>query len=235
MNMNLSMKKHFSLLLLIAMITPLFAMAASNNEDSVKYGNFVRNDQTIYYGLFHNISVTVDTSNGLDVPIISIANNGTSEFLFNPRSIRASVYHVSNLPKEFAHYINNFILDRAGLSQLDKDSLIIYNYNEYTKKRSRSTYWADMLSDAIIGLAYSDGSDASKLLQYKAQEDMEDAKVQENKRIEEGYWRSNTIFPGTSHQGFIAIKKFKGDNLVLDIPVDGTVFHFEILPEKYKK
>ena len=53
------------------------------------------------------------------------------------------------------------------------------------------------------------------------------------KRIDEGYWKANTIFDGSEHQGFIAIKPVKTTYLILDIPVDGEMFHFVVDSKKY--
>ena len=48
----------------------------------------------------------------------------------------------------------------------------------------------------------------------------------EMQRIDEGYWRANTIFDMSEHSGFIALKKRKADHIVLEIPVDGEVYTF---------
>lgn len=85
----------------------------------------------------------------------------------------------------------------------------------------------------ITDIVNSDCDPDNKVVRY-----LQDRKQQEDnaaamKRVDEGYWRSNTIFPQTSHKGFIAIKKFKADNLIIDIPINGFVCHFEVLPKKY--
>ena len=55
-----------------------------------------------------------------------------------------------------------------------------------------------------------------------------DERQQEFKRISEGYWRANTIFDLSEHEGFIAIKPVKSSYLILDIPIENETFHFVI-------
>ena len=50
----------------------------------------------------------------------------------------------------------------------------------------------------------------------------------ELQRINEGYWRANTIFDMTEHCGFIGLKRRKADHIVLEIPVNGDVYTFLI-------
>jgi len=46
--------------------------------------------------------------------------------------------------------------------------------------------------------------------------------------ISEGYLKINTLFPNTRLVGFVNIKKEDADHIILNIPVNGKVYHFEL-------
>ena len=46
--------------------------------------------------------------------------------------------------------------------------------------------------------------------------------------ISEGYLKMNTVFPNTRIVGFVNIKKEDADHIILNVPVNGKVYHFEL-------
>lgn len=211
---------------------PAVMQAARPASDSVRYGTYVRNDATVYYGVWRGIRVTVDVSRGLAEPVISIANNDSSEFLFDPAGIVARSRYVADAPREIRRKIGVYPFVRADLPNLPTETHEVYTYREYQRRYGRSSFWEDVLTSVITSLPYGGDATADELIAYREREKQQESKVARAKYIDENYWRRNTIFPATAHVGFVSLRKMKADNLVLDIPVAGRVFHFEIIPSK---
>lgn len=220
-------------LALFILLVPSTAHAAKPDAEVPVYGSYIRNDVTIYYCKHRGVTVTVDITNGLDIPEISIVNEGESEFLFDPLKIVASNYMVKGAYRDVRHKIGQFPFQKEDLERLARDTMEVYPYKKYAGRVNRTMFWGDMLGGLSTAMLYLDGEGFGKLIQYLEDRRRQDENAAALKRVDEGYWRSNTIFPHSSHKGFVAIKGPKGDNLILDIPVNGIVCHFEILPEKY--
>lgn len=219
--------------ILLLTFLPAAAHAAPADPDSAVYGTYIRNDMPIYYCRHRGVTVTLDVTKGLDTPEISIVNEGEDEFLFDPLQIVVSNYMVKGAERIVRYKIGRFPFGKQDLAGLARDTLQIYPYNAYTRQVGRSSFWGDMLGGIVTDMAYSGNDNGDRVVRYLEDRRRRDENAAEIKRIDEGYWRSNTIFPHTSHKGFVAIKRFRGDNLVIDIPVNGFVCHFEVLPKKY--
>ena len=100
-------------------------------------------------------------------------------------------------------------------------------------------WWGSFLGEVLIAgvesLTTQDNHDRywNDARREKRIDEDEAERRQELKRISEGYWRANTIFDGSEHEGFIGIKKVKTKYIILDIPVDGENFHFLIDNNKH--
>jgi len=139
-----------------------------------------------------------------------------------------------------ARYRVERFLVKGDTLKFEKDQLVLYTPEKYMKKASRTIWWANMLTETIVGGIENLGPQDNNT-QYWNEVNRErrigntsDLREQELARISEGYWRANTIFDQSEHEGFIAIKPIKTKYLILDIPVDGENFHFVIDNNKYK-
>lgn len=215
-------------------LTPSLGFSQEAQSDSLVYGTFIRNDATVYYCNHSGVTVTVDVTGGLDQPEIAISNATDVPFDFDPLQTTVSVYRVSTPSKKYRHQIGVFRLRKDDLKDLQRDTLTVLPYSQYVKKTRRSQFWADMFSSMIVGATYANDQQTSDIIGYAENERQDREREQVMKRIDEDYWRTNTILPHTSHKGFIAIQKLKADHLILDIPVNGAVCHFEILPNKVR-
>ena len=120
-------------------------------------------------------------------------------------------------------------------SPLVKDSLRVYTFEKYANKQSNAIFWGNVLAQTLVATVDAVVQPNTPEARYWArahQEEMaangEAARAYELQRINEGYWRANTIFDMTEHSGFIGIKRRKADHIVLEIPVDGEVYSFLI-------
>ncbi len=235
------MKNKFSAFrerLLLTLLLDLWAMTGTaqfHPTDSMVYGTYIKNDVTVYYCSHQGVIVSVDVTGGLHVPEIAIFNESDSAFDFDPQKTKVSVYRMPTSASRFRHQVGVFRLRRAELKDMPIDTLSIYPYDTYLRHFKRRAFWSDILDNLLVTTTYSGDEGSQDVIGYMEQEKNDQRHLEDMKRIDEGYWRTNTILPHTSHMGFIAIKKMRADHLILDIPVNGIVCHFEILPKKYQQ
>ena len=102
------------------------------------------------------------------------------------------------------------------------------------RKATSAYWWGNILTETIvagveaIGPQDADTRYFNEINREKRIDETSYNNKQELKRIEEGYWRANTIFDHSEHNGFIAVKPVKTSYLILDIPVDGETYRFVI-------
>ena len=224
------MKKLISSLLLA------FVCATAMAEpDTKEYKTYVKNDHYVFYCSHNGVHVIVDpTVGGIFEPHISIINNSGHEFVFEPKKIKAYAYAIpGNTYKDTRYRVERFF-ERGDTLGFEKDELQIYTPDKYSKKRSNSIWWGSFVSELVAAGLESIGPDDPRheywndVRRERRIEDAEDARQLEKARISEGYWRANTIFDRSEHEGFIGIKKVKTKYIILDIPVDGENYHFVI-------
>ena len=225
----------------------LFLMATMGHlnlmaeTDAKEYKTYVKNNYKVFYCTHEGVSVVVDpTEDGLFEPHISIINNSGHEIMFEPKDIRAYAYAIPGNTAKSTRYRVGTFLDRGGdASRLETDSLKIYTPKQYRKKQSRTNWWAMVLTEVVVGsveqLGPQDDVTRMENALYRRDRNNEFVKMQQEdkRRVDEGYWKANTIFDGSEHQGFIAVKPVKTEYLILDIPVDGEIFHFVVDSKKY--
>lgn len=226
------MKKIISLCLLIACCC-LDVMAS---QETKEYKTYVKDNHHVYYCSYQGMNVVVDpTPGGLFEPHITIINDSGHDFVFEPDKIRAYAYAVpNNTYKETRYRVERFLEQGGDASLLEQDSLSIYTPEKYKKKTSSTYWWSSLLTETIVAGIEAVGSqdaDTRNLYDVNRERRIDEANYdhqKELKRIEEGYWRTNTIFDHSEHNGFIAIKPVKSSYLILDIPVDGETYRFVI-------
>ena len=192
--------------------------------DAKEYKTYVKNNYKVFYCTHEGVSVVVDpTEGGLFEPHISIINKSGHEIMFEPKDIRAYAYAIPG----------------NTVKSTETDSLKIYTPKQYRKKQSSASWWAMVLTEVVVAgveqLGPQDDVTRMENALYRRDRNNEFVKAHDEalKRIDEGYWKANTIFDGSEHQGFIAIKPVKTTYLILDIPVDGEMFHFVVDSKKY--
>jgi len=231
------MKKLLSLCLLMSFCV-LNVMA---EKDQKEYKTFVKNDYHVFYCSYQGICVIVDpTAGGLFEPQITIINNSGREFVFEPKKIKAFAYAAPhNTYKETRYRVDQYLEHGGDTSKLLQDSLAIYSPEKYMKKTNNTHWWGNLLGETIVAGIEALGpqdADARFLNQIRREDRIEEAdheRQQELKRISEGYWRANTIFNRSEHNGFIAIKPVNSSYLILDIPIENEIFHFVIDNKKH--
>lgn len=225
------------------LVTLLFAAisVSTMGQDTKEYKTYVKNDRLVHYCNHNGITIVVDvTYNGLFEPHISIINDTGHEILFEPKKIKAYCYGIKNYPFDGGrnHLTPYFdkgmsLSDLEGKTTLVKDSLSIYSFEKYGRKKSNAIFWGNVLASAIVATADAIAEPNTPEGRYWTRAHQEEIVAEgevkrrfELARINEGYWRANTIFDMTEHNGFIGLKKRKTDHIVLEIPVDGEVFTF---------
>lgn len=226
------MKKVFQLLLFMSLIS----MNTFGSDDLKEYKTYVKNDRLVHYCNYNGITVVVDvTEGGLFEPSITIINDTGHEILFEPQKIKAYCYAIKNHGKETRNMLARYFDLGLDKSPLVKDSVVVYTYEKYFRKQKNNIWWGNMLASVIVGGIDATIEPNTPEGRYWArahqEEVLENGAVQrryELQRINDGYWRANTIFDMTEHNGFIGLKKRKSDHIVLEIPVDGEVYTFLI-------
>lgn len=219
-------------------LTLLFVVSSINamGQDTKDYRTYVKNDRLVHYCNYRGITVVVDvTGSGLFEPHISIINDTGHEILFEPKKIRAYCYAIKNQGKETRNLLTRYFDQNVDKSPLVKDSLKVYTYEKYYRKESNAIFWGNVLASAIVAIADAVAEPNTPESRYVARAHQEEIMVEgeirrryELRRINEGYWRANTIFDMSEHSGFIGLKKRKTDHIVLEIPIDGEVYTFLI-------
>lgn len=225
------MRKIFTLLLLTTA-----CVLSTTAQDAKEYKTYVKNDRLVHYCNHEGITVIVDvTESGLFEPHISIINDTGHEFLFEPKKIKAYCYALKNQGSETRNRLARYFDLNLDKSPLEKDSLRVYTYEKYSRKQSNAIFWGNLLAQAIVGAVDAVAEPNTPEGRYWArahQEEMatagEASRRFELQRINESYWRANTIFDMTEHCGFIGLKRRKADHIVLEIPVNGDVYTFLI-------
>lgn len=205
-------------------------------QDAKEYKSFVKNDYRVFYCSHQGICVIVDpTAGGLFEPHITIINNSGREFVFEPKQIKAFAYAAPNNNNKGTRYRVERYIERGGdVSKLEQDQLDIFSPEKYMRKSDNAQWWGNLFAESIVaGVEAIGPQDAqTRYFNQARREDRmaeaNDERQQEFKRISEGYWRANTIFDHSEHEGFIAIKPVKSSYLILDIPIENETFHFVI-------
>lgn len=226
---------------LVAICLNIIAVSA-HAADGERVKTYVENGKLVYYCTIDSITVVVNPNlRGLFEPVISIINESGEEVLFNPEDIKAYTYvfpYIAEAPERYQ--LDDFFLNGGDTSELGKESLKIYPYKKYRKLSARNMWWGNLVTGmanaavegAIAGLINTPQarfytslhvSEFDSENRYRRQEEL--------KRIDQGYWQANTLFPESENYGFVSIKSVKSDHLLLDIPVGNNVYQFFICPE----
>lgn len=211
-------------------------IGAMAEQDTKEYKTYVKNDHHVFYCSHNGILVVVDpTIGGLFEPHITIINDSGHEFLFEPKKIKVSAYAIPGNTYKGTRYRTERFLSKGDTLCFEKDELQVYTPEKYTKKRVNSIWWSDFLGEVLVAGVETLASTGDKRTEYwndvrrdRRNQEAEAERVAERERISEGYWKANTIFDCSEHEGFIAIKPIKSQYIILDIPVDGENFHFLI-------
>ena len=163
--------------------------------------------------------------------------------------------HINNLSSQNVTFdpdeVNASLIDKKG----DSISLQVYTNEEFQKKVKRTQNWAMALYGLSAGLnAGSAGYSTSYSTTYSpngyAYTTMTthynpnaayQANIAANAQIstlgkmmaderaikEQGYLKKTTIHPNEGIVGYMNIKRKKGQNLIVNIPLDGCVYSFE--------
>lgn len=231
------MKKIISLCLLMA----YGCISVMAGQDAKEYKTYVKDNHRVYYCTSQGISIVVDPSpRGLFEPHITIINDSGHDFVFEPKEIRAYAYAApGNTYKETRYRVERFLEKGGDASLLEQDPLDIYTPEKYMRKTNSAFWWGNILTETIVAGVEAIGpqdADTRYLNEISREKRIDEASYdnkQELKRIEEGYWRANTIFDHSEHNGFIAVKPVKSSYLILDIPVDGETYRFVINDWQY--
>lgn len=226
---------------LVAFCLSIIALSA-NAADDVRVKTYVENGKLVYYCTMDSITVVVNPNiRGLFEPVISIINENDEEVIFRPENIKAYTYefpYIAETPERYQ--LGDFFLTGGDTSELEKKSLQIYPYKKYRKISARNMWWGNLVTGmanaavegAVAGLINTPQAHFYTSLhvsEFDAEKRYErQAKL---KRIDQGYWQANTLFPDSESYGFISVKSVKSDHLLLDIPIGDNVFQFFIFQE----
>ena len=221
--------------LISSLLMAFVCVGAMAEQDTKEYKTFVKNDHHVFYCTHNGIHVVVDpTEGGIFEPNITVINESGHDFVFEPKKIKAYAYAIPGINSKSARYRTERFLAKGDTLGFDKDELVVYTPEKYSKKRTKTMWWSDFIGELVVAGVESIGT-TDKRTEYwndvrrdRRIQDAEDARQLEKARISEGYWRANTIFNYSEHEGFIAIKSVHTQYLILDIPVDGENFHFLI-------
>ena len=222
--------------LISSLLMAFVCIGAMAEEDTKEYKTYVKNDHHVFYCSHNGILVVVDpTIGGLFEPHITIINDSGHEFLFEPKKIKVSAYAIPGNTYKGTRYRTERFLSKGDTLCFEKDELTMYTPEKYTKKRVNSMWWSDFLGEVLVAGVETLASTGDKRTEYwndvrrdRRNQEAEAERKAERARISEGYWKANTIFNCSEHEGFIAIKPIKSQYIILDIPVDGENFHFLI-------
>jgi hypothetical protein len=200
------------------------------------------NDQPVQFYLKDGLTVAVKLSTkqlygSYFEAYVTIENGSGPEFTFDPSDITAS-------------------LEKAGEVH-EGEVLTFSEYDKKVKRRQNWTAafsaFAEMASATSAGYSSSTTTASARsssgayaygkanttsyngAAQYAATQNAANnigqlANQQYNIRqtISEGYLKKNTIFPNSRIVGFINIKYQDADHILLNVPVNGKVYHFEL-------
>lgn len=217
-------------------VAGLLLTVSMEATDIKEYKYFIRNDARVCYCTSNGVTVIVDPSGGgIYEPAITIVNESGHEILFEPRKIKAFTY---GIPKQRhtweRRHVQLWFESGYDAGLLEREPVEVYTYEQYRKRTSRNLWWSGFI--AAVGTAVADGALTTD--EYGRYDSLirQDEQIRENReqrsqalrQIDEYYWRSNTIFDGEQHSGFVATENAMSDQVVLQIPVNGELFEFMI-------
>jgi hypothetical protein len=201
-----------------------------------------QNDQPVQFYLINGLTVAVKLSTkqiygNYYEAYVTIENGTDNQFNFDPSYITASL--------------------EDGGEVKEGEVLIFKDYDKKVKRKQTWTAafsaFAEFAAATTAGYssttnnAYAKASNGKSLsvqaksttyngaAQYAATQNaannvstLVDRQYEIRQTISEGYLKLNTIFPYSRLVGFINIKYHKADHLLLNVPVNGKVYHFEL-------
>lgn len=226
--------------MLVTLLFAVFSVSSSMAQDAKEYKTYVKNDRLVHYCNYNGITVVVDvTDYGLFEPHISIINDTGKEILFEPKKMKAYCFGIKHYGNETRNQLTPFFKRGLTISDLEqkttlvKDSIRIYTYEKYYRSQSTAMFWGNALAAVIVGVADAAFEPNTPEGRYWARAHFEEMAEEGNAqrryelaRIDEGYWRANTIFDMSEHTGFVGLKRRKTDHIVLEIPVGDELFTF---------
>lgn len=225
--------------LISTVLMAFVCLGAMAEVDTKEYRVYVKNDHHVFYCEHNGVTVVVDpTADGLFYPHITIINESGHDFVFEPKKIKVHAFAIPGNTMKSTRYRVERFLAKGDTLGFEKDELMVYTPEKFNKKLKRTLWWANFLSTAVVAVVNSVGEQTEEsryrqMVNAEKQNEAYNETRAEIDRVCEDYWRANTIFDCSEHEGFIAIKKVKTKYLILDIPVDGENFHFLI--DNYKK
>lgn len=227
--------------LFICLAMALVSLNIMADTDEKEYRTYVKNDHMVFYCTHQGITVIVDpTEDGLFEPHITIINESGHDFIFKPQQITVQAYAIPGNTFKGTRYRVERYLAKGDSSYFEKDKLKLYTPAKHAKKHSNTMWWSSFLTEMAVASIEAIGENDARqqywndVRREKRIDKDADDRQHEITRINEGYWRANTIFNGSEHEGFIGIKPIKSQFITLDIPVDGENFHFLIHNKKYE-
>ncbi|MES2063543.1 MAG: hypothetical protein V4456_16570 [Bacteroidota bacterium] len=201
-----------------------------------------QNDQPVQFYLIDGLTVAVKLSTkqlygNYYEAYVTIENGTDNQFNFDPSYITAS-------------------LDESGEVK-EGEVLIFKDYDKKVKRKQAWTAAFSAFAEFAVATtagysstttnAYAKASNGRSVsvqakstsyngaAQYAATQNaannvsnLVDRQYEIRQTISEGYLKLNTIFPYSRLVGFINIKYHKADHILLNVPVNGKVYHFEL-------
>ena len=168
---------------------------------------------------------------------ITIENGSNQQFDFDPTDITATlVYQGKAIEGEVLSY-NDYI------KKVDRRQKLATAFTAFAAVAAASS--AGYSSSSLNATAYSsngttvnvhakkssfNGADAYAASQNAVNNvnQLVNQQYDIKQNITEGYLKRNTIFPNSRLIGFINIKEEDADQIMINIPVDGKMYHFEL-------
>lgn len=203
---------------------------------------YYEDDQPVQFYFADGLRVTVKLSTkqlygDYYEAYINIENGSGNQFDYDPSEITAALIY-ENEPIEgevmvykdyikkvkrrqawtaaFSAFANVAAASTAGYSSTSTNV-----YAKGSSDKSVSVHATSTTYDAGAQLAASQNA-ANNMNQLAGQQ------YDIKQTISEGYLKKNTIFPNSRLVGFVNIKYEKADHILLNVPVNGKVYHFEL-------
>jgi hypothetical protein len=201
-----------------------------------------QNDQPVQFYFKDGLSVAVKLSTkqlygNYYEAFITIENGSGAEFTFDPSNITSSLEKADEVDEAevltYAEYIKKVnrrqkwtaaftafaevaAATSAGYSSSVTNASARTSTGKSVHVNSSTTSYNGA---AQYAAAQNAGNNISQLVnqQYDIRQ-----------TISEGYLKKNTIFPNSRIVGFINIKQQAADHILLNVPVNGKVYHFEL-------
>lgn len=231
----------------------LLSISLTAVGQTLKYDS---NDTTIVMEYYDGQQWAFRKINGV---VIGLTNSGSRDEYGKCYQVGIYIRNENNRSVVFyPERITSVLKTKKG----EEKPLLVYSYNAYMRKVERSQDWDMALNSIAVGIntgmaghrtayvsgwspgtgvysgtvRYYDSGAAAAAGIYGSMylNDLEEKQYKDRRLISKGYLKTTTIHPGEEILGYIKIKRKRGEEMKIVVPINNSIFAYDWILQKYR-